>query len=153
MRIVIAIAALAAGSIAGQAFAATDAECQAMWKKADTAGTGVLSGPSAARYTAAMRVHDKQVSADGNVNQSSFLEACRADVFAMGKVDPGAPLKGSNSYTEGQAKDRAIAQGLMVVGEMKKDGDGIWRGNATQDGKTVQVAVDYKGNVVTQATQ
>lgn len=153
MRIVIAIAALAAGCIAGQAFAATDAECQAMWKKADTGGTGVLSGPSAARYTAAMRVHDKQVSADGNVNQSSFLESCKSDVFELRKVDTGAPLKGSNSYTEGQAKDRAMAQGLMNVGELKKDADGIWRGSAAQDGKTIQVAVDYKGNVVTQATQ
>jgi putative membrane protein len=31
---------------------------------------------------------------------------------------------------------------------MKKDDDGIWRGTATRDGKSIPVAVDYKGNVV-----
>ena len=36
---------------------------------------------------------------------------------------------------------------------MKKDDDGIWRGTGTQGGKTVQIAVDYKGNVVTTAQQ
>ena len=30
---------------------------------------------------------------------------------------------------------------------------GIWRGSAMQDGKAVQVAIDFKGNVVTQASQ
>jgi len=41
----------------------------------------------------------------------------------------------------------------MSVGNLKKDGDGIWRGSAMQDGKAVQVAIDFKGNVVTQASQ
>ena len=36
---------------------------------------------------------------------------------------------------------------------LKKDDDGIWRGTGMQDGKTVQIAVDYKGNVVTTAQQ
>ena len=31
---------------------------------------------------------------------------------------------------------------------MTKDQKGIWRGTATKDGKNVNVAVDYKGNVV-----
>ena len=45
----------------------------------------------------------------------------------MHKTDAGAPLKGANSFTEGEAKDRAVAQGLMSVGALKKDDDGIWR--------------------------
>ena len=36
---------------------------------------------------------------------------------------------------------------------MTKDSDGIWRGPATQDGRSVQAAVDYKGNVIVQAQQ
>jgi putative membrane protein len=39
------------------------------------------------------------------------------------------------------------------VSGFKKDDDGIWRGNGTRGGKTVQIAVDYKGNVVTAAQQ
>ena len=62
--------------------------------------------------------------------------------------NPGAPVAGANSFTEGQAKDRAVAHGFSSVSDLKKDGDGIWRGSAMQDGKAVQVAVDYKGNVV-----
>jgi len=44
-----------------------------------------------------------------------------------------------------------MAQGFMSVSDLKKDGDGIWRGSAMQEGKAVQVTVDYKGNVVPQA--
>jgi putative membrane protein len=59
-------------------------------------------------------------------------------------------LKGANSFTEAQAKDRALAAGLTSVSSLVKDGDGIWRGTAMKDGKTRKVAVDFKGNVVSQ---
>ena len=78
------------------------------------------------------------------------MEACKSDVYMTRKNDDGAPLKGANSFTEGQAKDRALSHGLTSVADLKKDDDGIWRGSAMQDGKTVQIAVDYKGNVVPQ---
>ena len=102
------------------------------------------------RYAAAMRVNEKKLGADGKVDQASFMEACKSDVYMTRKNDDGAPLKGANSFTEGQAKDRALSRGLTSVADLKKDGDGIWRGSAMQDGKTVQIAVDYKGNVVPQ---
>jgi hypothetical protein len=35
---------------------------------------------------------------------------------------------------------------------MTKDDNGVWRGIAKLDGKSGQVAVDYKGNVVFQPT-
>ncbi len=78
------------------------------------------------------------------------MEACKSDVYMTRANDDGAPLKGANSFTEGQAKDRALSRGLTSVADLKKDEDGIWRGSAMQDGKTVPIAVDYKGNVVPQ---
>ena len=64
------------------------------------------------------------------------------------------PVAGANSFTEGQAKDRAIGHGgVDAVTGFKKDDDGIWRGTGTQAGKTVEIAVDYKGNVVSTAQQ
>jgi hypothetical protein len=36
------------------------------------------------------------------------------------------------------------------VSVLNKDGDGIWRGTAMKDGKAVKVAVDFKGNVVSE---
>jgi len=67
-----------------------------------------------------------------------------------GKAPAGAPIKGANSFTEAQAKDRALAAGLTSVSSLVKDGDGIWRGTAMKNGKTQKVAVDFKGNVVSQ---
>jgi len=148
LRKLIVAAAIAAGCLVGPAYAATDAECQDMWKKADANNDGVLTDAEAQRYSAAMRVAEKQLPANGKWDRTAFLESCKGDVFAPRKADAGAPLKGANSFTEGQAKDRAIAHGFSSVSDLKKDGDGIWRGSAMQDGKSVQVAVDYKGNVV-----
>ena len=62
--------------------------------------------------------------------------------------NPGAPVAGANSFTENQAKDRAMAAGFTSVSALTKDENGIWRGTASKDGNTVNVAVDYKGNVV-----
>lgn len=147
------VAAAAVACAAMPAYAANDAECQAMWTKADVNKDGVLSGAESARYQAAMRVHDEKAAVDGHLDHTAFLEACKADVFATRQTDAGAPLKGANSFTEGQAKDRALSHGLTDVGALKKDDDGIWRGSASQDGKPVEVAVDFKGNVVPQATR
>jgi hypothetical protein len=106
------------------------------------------------RYVALMRVGDRTVASEGRITQAEFMDACKADVYAPRKADPGAPLKGANSFTEGQAKDRAIAHGgVESVSDLKKDDDGIWRGKASQDGKAVEIAIDYKGNVVTKAQQ
>jgi hypothetical protein len=152
MTKLLVVAALAATCMAIPAYAATDAECQAMWTRADVNKDGVLSDAESMRYAAAMRVHEKQLAAGGKLDQASFLKFCKDDVYTMQKTDAGAPLKGANSFTEGQAKDRAVAQGFMSVSNLKKDGDGIWRGSAMQDSKSVQVAIDYRGNVVPQPT-
>ena len=153
MKTMLVAVALAATCAALPAFAATDAECQAMWTKADVNKDGVLTEAESMRYAAAMRVQEKKLGADGKLDQASFLEACKSDVYTTRKNDDGAPLKGANSFTEGQAKDRAVARGLTSVADLKKDGEGIWRGSAMQDGKSVQIAVDYKGNVVPQPAQ
>ncbi|MDI1286589.1 MAG: hypothetical protein PSV46_19535 [Reyranella sp.] len=150
MKKLTVLIATAATCFALPTFAATDADCQAMWKKADVNNDGTLSVTESVRYAAAMRVKDYKMAADGTLTQATFMEACKADVYAPRKADEGAPLKGANSFTEGQAKDRAEAQGFVSVSGLTKDGDGIWRGNAMQDGKSTPIAVDFKGNVVAQ---
>ena len=62
--------------------------------------------------------------------------------------NPGAPAPGANSFTEGQAKSRIEAAGYSDVSGLTKDNDGIWRGEASKDGRTVDVALDYQGNIV-----
>jgi hypothetical protein len=154
MKRINAMVALAAMGLAAPAWAATDAECQDMWKKADANSDGVLSDREAIRYVALMRIGNRTVATEGRITQAEFMDACKADTYAPRKADEGAPFKGANSFTEGQAKDRAIAHGSVdSVSDLKKDDDGIWRGTASQGGKSVQIAVDYKGNVVTTVQQ
>jgi hypothetical protein len=149
----IAVAAIGV-AMATPVWAASDAECQDMWKKADANADGVLSDNESIRYVALMRVGDRTVATEGRITQAEFRDACKADIYAPRKAEEGAPLKGANSFTEGQAKDRAIAHGSVeTVSGLKKDDDGIWRGTGSQGGKTVEIAVDYKGNVVTKAQQ
>ena len=54
---------------------------------------------------------------------------------------------GANSFTEGQARDRIGKAGFTDVSQLTKDEDGLWQGMAKRDGKSVKVALDYKGNV------
>ena len=139
-------------AMAAPAWAATDAECQDMWKKADTNSDGVLSDGESMRYVALMRVGNRTVATEGRITQAEFMDACKADIYAPRKAEEGAPLKGANSFTEGQAKDRAVANGATEIAELKKDDNGVWRGVAKHDGKPGEVAIDYKGNVVFQTS-
>lgn len=62
--------------------------------------------------------------------------------------NPGAPATGANSFTEGQAKSRIEAAGYSNVSGLIKDKNGIWRGKASKAGASVDVALDFQGNVV-----
>lgn len=149
MKKMFALAAVVAFVAGAPAFAATDSECQDLWKKADANSDGNVTGGESIRYMSFMRVAGMTVVTEGTITQAEFMNACKADAYTARQADAGAPLKGSNSFTEAQAKDRIIAQGMDGVTDLTKDGDGIWRGTAQHSGKPVQVAVDYKGNVVT----
>lgn len=63
-------------------------------------------------------------------------------------TNAGAPVQGKNSFTEDQAKSRIEAAGFADVSGLKLDDQGIWRVTANKDSKSVQVALDYQGNVV-----
>jgi len=62
--------------------------------------------------------------------------------------EPGAPAAGANSFTEAQAKSRIEKAGYTNVSGLSKDKDGIWKGKASKAGTSVDVGVDYHGNVV-----
>jgi len=64
--------------------------------------------------------------------------------------NPGAPAAGSNSFTEGQAKARIESRGYSNVTNLTKDDTGIWRGKAEKDQKSMDVSLDFQGNVTAQ---
>ena len=59
-----------------------------------------------------------------------------------------APVAGRNSFTEGEAKSRIEKMGFANVSDLKKDDTGVWRGRAMKGGQTVDVSLDYQGNVI-----
>lgn len=60
-------------------------------------------------------------------------------------VSGGKP--GANSFTEDQARKRLMENGYTAVTDLAKDKDGVWRGRATKNSKSVAVSVDYKGDI------
>src|SRR5215203_5638659 len=69
-------------------------------------------------------------------------------VNTQGSNNPGAPVTGANSFTEGQAKSKIESSGYSNVSGLQKDDSGVWRGKAQKDGKAVDVSLDFQGNVV-----
>ena len=61
---------------------------------------------------------------------------------------PADPAAGRNSFTLAQAKSRLEAAGYSGVSGLAKDKDGVWRGMASKGGSTINVSVDYQGNVI-----
>lgn len=60
---------------------------------------------------------------------------------------PTGAVPGANSFTESQARGRLEKNGFSQVSGLKKGDDGIWRGSAMKNGGSVQVSVDYKGDI------
>ena len=150
-RLLAAIGLIALMSLPVPANAATEAECLKSFEAADANNDGVLTDAEGRRYFAAMRVANKQITGN-RLEKAAFIEHCKADVFAASQAQPaaGAPLEGANSFTEGQAKDRAEAAGFSEVSALQKDDKGIWRGTAKRGASQVNIAIDFKGNVVAQ---
>ncbi len=61
----------------------------------------------------------------------------------------GPPAAGANSFTEGQARQHIENSGYTNVTALTKDQNGVWHGTAMKGGKTMNVSLDFKGNVVT----
>ena len=125
-------------------------DCEAQFTALDKDANGMLSAIEAPQVYARARVDNKAV-ADGGYSKDDYLKSCANNSYAHPAAEAGAPLAGANSFTEGQAQDRATAWGVTGVSSMTKDDKGVWRGTGMLNGANVGVAVDYKGNVVTAA--
>jgi len=148
MKMPLLAVALSAAVLVPAHAAMTADDCNTAWTTTDVNGDGNLDERESARYLAALRVAERPLPADGLITQPIFLESCTAGYFDVAADEPGAPFAGANSFTEGQAQDRAWAAGYSDVSTLAQDDNGIWRGTAAVDGKPVDIAIDYKGNVV-----
>jgi hypothetical protein len=112
-----------------------------------TAPSGTATAPAPSRAPTAAGTsagvnnsaadRDKKVwAAAGNNNQA----------VATTNANAPAPAKGANSFTMGEAKSRLEKNGFSNVGDLTKDDNGVWRGNAQKGGSSTTVWLDYKGN-------
>ena len=71
----------------------------------------------------------------------------RNQAVATTSANAPQPAKGSNSFSAGEARRRIEKEGYSTVSDLKKDNDGIWRGQGEKNGAKVGVWLDYKGNI------
>ncbi|WP_342363185.1 PepSY domain-containing protein [Terrarubrum flagellatum] len=102
------------------------------------------SSPPSPQPTAPAAPAEKMAPPMGSANEPATTGSTPS------KPDANAPLAGANSFTQSQAKSRIEASGFSAVSELQKDEKGVWRGSATKDGKSMSVAVDFRGNVTSQ---
>lgn len=87
----------------------------------------------------------------GAFAQTSTAPATDGDTPAVATPDTKnatAPVAGANSFTEDQAKERFTEAGYADVTGLMLDDKGVWQAKATKDGKAVNLALDYQGNIV-----
>jgi len=87
------------------------------------------------------------VSAQTAATPPSTSPATPAIATSGANNTTAAPVAGANSFTMGQAQKRIEDQGYTQVTALAKDAQSIWRGRAMKDGKAVDVALDYQGNI------
>lgn len=126
---------------------AVPVDCDAEFKALDTDGNTVLSPTEAPREMARAAIDGIVPGTDG-LTQEQFTQLCTSSTWSAAPEE-GAPFEGANSFTEEQARERAMAWSVTNVSPLTLDETGIWRGTGTYGGAQVSVAVDYKGNVVT----
>jgi hypothetical protein len=66
------------------------------------------------------------------------------------QMGPGPLAQGQNSFTRDQARSRIEQAGYSRVAGLIQDAQGLWHARATRDGRPVNVALDYKGDVAPQ---
>ena len=123
-------------------------DCAAQFTTLDADANGFLSDVEAPREYARSRVEETPLQETG-ISEEEFLTQCNSETWAQYTPEEGAPFEGANSFTEDQARDRALAWNVSDVSGLILDDMGIWRGTGNLDGAEVAVTIDYKGNVVT----
>ena len=98
----------------------------------------------------AQSVPSNPMSPGGGTPEKPTSPAPAAVSSASNPRTEAAPVSGANSFTEGQARDRMEHSGVSNITGLKEDSQGVWRGQGMKDGKSVTVALDYQGNVVSQ---
>lgn len=122
-------------------------DCEAEFTRLDVNADGFITDEESPRDFARSRI-DEMTPGEQGMTRDEYLALCGDEQWATMTPEEGAPFEGANSFTEEQARDRAMAWNVTDVSALEKDDQGIWRGTGMVNGEAVNVAIDYKGNVV-----
>jgi hypothetical protein len=119
-------------------------------------GSGTGGAPTAGNGATANAPNNATTNAPGSPATGTAAPGSNAAAAASGNNNQAVattsanapqPAKGHNSFTQAQAKTRIGKQGYQNVSALKLDNNGVWRGTAQKDGQSMNVWLDYKGNV------
>lgn len=136
--------ALAASLLASAAFAQTTSPMPSRTTPGNMAPgatsnapmPGVSSSTGTTPETGVVDRNSGAAAASGDRNQAVTTTGANA----------AQPARGSNSFTQNEARRRLERNGFQSVSGLAKDNGGVWRGTAMKDGQSVPVWLDYKGN-------
>jgi hypothetical protein len=159
-RILVVVPALMLVSV--HANAATDQECQSLWKTADVDANGSLSRSEDKNgYIASVEKGGGKLLQADTLSRDEFLSYCKTGFSGVATQSPantkdfgkGDLTPGGNPLSKEDAMKKLDASGFKDVRNLSLDDKGIWRAIAIADGKDKFVAIDQQGDIVAQAGQ
>ena len=136
--------AFAAALLAGTALVQASGSALAQATPGNTAPGATSNAPMPGVSTSTGVTSDTGV-VDRNTGAAA-ASGDRNQAVTTTSTNAAEPARGSNSFSEGEARRRLESNGFQSVAGLAKDDGGVWRGTATKDGQSVQVWLDYKGN-------
>ncbi|MFA5955543.1 hypothetical protein [Hyphomicrobium sp.] len=139
--------------------AATDQQCQSLWKTADVDANGSLSrSEDKNSYIASVEKGGGHLLQPDTLSRDEFLSYCKTDFSGVATQSPantkdfgkGDLTPGTHPLAKEDAMKKFEASGFKDVRNLSLDDKGIWRGTAMADGKKKPVAVDQQGDIVAQ---
>jgi hypothetical protein len=139
--------------------AASDQECESLWKTLDVDANGTLEPKEDAHgYIAAMQKGGVHLADPNAVSRDEFVGYCKTSISHVDVSSPantkdfgkGDLTPGKNPLSMDDAKKKLEASGFKDVNGLTLDDKGIWHATAEADGKRKDVAIDAQGDIVGQ---
>jgi hypothetical protein len=156
-RFIIILPALTLFSV--HANAASDQECQSLWKTVDVDANGSLSRAEDQKgYIASFEKNGGKLLQPDTLSRDEFLSYCKGGFAGVATESPqnskdfgkGDLTPGKNPLSKEDAISKFAANGFKDVRDVTLDDKGIWHAVAFADGKDKPVAIDQQGDIVAQ---
>jgi len=136
--------ALAASLLVAPAVMAQTAPQPGTGSNSPTTAPGMNPPPATTPPATAPGTMGTAPGATGSATPAPGAAAPRTDATPT----TATPAAGANSFTEGQARSRIEGAGYTDIQNLRKDDQGVWRGQAMRNGTRSDVGLDFQGNVV-----